>query len=221
MLPGSREEIISAAVCRNKMYELFNQYGTSVFHKNKSVIEHGGCPSEYVYLIKSGCVSQSFIDHEGTLKTILILSKGDIFGEVTLLHNDTDMVITQTFENTFLSKISSEVFLSVLKDNPEYYYYVSVLISNKFKILMAQLHDSSFLDVSLRLRNLLERLSIQIGTPAEDGIRINMRFTHENLACMINSTRSTVTKKLAELEEQNFISFKNKYIVVKTKKNLK
>ena len=98
---------------------------------------------------------------------------------------------------------------------------MSVLISNKFKILMAQLHDSSFLDVSLRLRNLLERLAVQIGIPCEEGIKINMRFTHENLAYMINSTRSTVTKKLAELEEQDFISFKNKYIIVKTKKDLK
>lgn len=221
MLPSTRDEIISTNICRKKMYDLFNQYGTSVSHKNKSVIAQGGSPPDYVYLIKSGCVSQSFIDPEGNLKTILILLKGDIFGEITLLHNDTDMVITQTFEHTVLSKISSEVFLSVLKDNPEYYYYMSVLISNKFKILMAQLHDSSFLDVSLRLRNLLERLAVQIGIPCEEGIKINMRFTHENLAYMINSTRSTVTKKLAELEEQDFISFKNKYIIVKTKKDLK
>ena len=215
MLPLNREEIVSSNICRIHMLKLFKDCGTQVYHKNKSVIEHGGYPADNIYLIKSGCVSQSFIDCNGNLKTILILSKGDIFGEVTLLRNDTDMVISQTFSNTVLSKIPAEIFLSKLSENPEYYYYMSVLISNKFKILMAQLHDSSFLDVSLRLKNLLTRLSAQMGTPIAGGIRINTRFTHEDIAYMINSTRSTVTKKLAELEAEGMISYENKFIIVK------
>ncbi|GFI62021.1 global nitrogen regulator [Clostridiales bacterium] len=148
------------------------------------------------------------------MKTILILSHGDLFGEVTLFHNDIDLVITQAFVNTSIIKIPSQVFLTALKKNPEYYYYISVMISNKFKILMAQLHDSSFFDVSLRLKNLLIRLADQMGTPTESGTKINYRFTHEEMAYMINSTRSTVTKKLSELEEKKVISYENKFIIV-------
>ncbi len=218
MLPLNRGEIIPSNICRVHMLELFKDCGTQIYHKNKSIIEHGGYPSDNIYLIKSGCVTQSFIDCNGNLKTILILSMGDIFGEVTLLHNDTDMVISQAFGNTVLSKIPAEIFLSKLSDNPEYYYYMSVLISNKFKIIMAQLHDSSFLDVSFRLKNLLTRLAYQMGTPVDSGIRINIRFTHEDIANMINSTRSTVTKKLSELEDEGIISYESKFIIVKNLK---
>ena len=77
---------------------------------------------------------------------------------------------------------------------------------------MAQIQDSSFCNTEERLRNLLMRLSVQQGVETPDGIRIAQKFTHEELAGMIASTRSTVSRKMKLLVESGFIKIKGKHI---------
>ncbi len=84
---------------------------------------------------------------------------------------------------------------------------------------MAQVQDSSFCDTVYKLKNLLIRLSYQHGAEVPGGTRIIPRFTHEDLARMISSTRSTVTKKMKVLEKEGFIEVANHFIILKEEKS--
>lgn len=87
------------------------------------------------------------------------------------------------------------------------------MISNKLRFLMAQIQDSSFCNAEDRLKNLLIRLALQNGEKVSNGIRINHSFTHEELAGMISSTRSTVTRKIKSLEEKGIIEIRENIII--------
>ena len=123
-------------------------------------------------------------------------------------------MITNSFTNSEIEEIPISIFAEIISQHSSVNYYINLMISNKFRIILAQLQDSSFRNVEERLRNLLIRLSYQHGEETNNGIKITHQFTHEDLAHMISSTRSTVSRKLKILEKKGVIEI-NKNITVK------
>ena len=70
--------------------------------------------------------------------------------------------------------------------------------------------------VEERLKALLLFLKREIGTPTDDGIRLQTRLTHQHLAESIHTTRVTVTRTLGDFCNQGLISFdKKKHLIIK------
>ncbi|BAQ63042.1 cAMP-binding proteins - catabolite gene activator and regulatory subunit of cAMP-dependent protein kinases [Geminocystis sp. NIES-3708] len=57
-----------------------------------------------------------------------------------------------------------------------------------------------------RLIKLLKLLGKEVGEKKELGVRLKVRFTHQNLANTIGTTRVTVTRLLGDLQKQGLIS---------------
>lgn len=57
-----------------------------------------------------------------------------------------------------------------------------------------------------RLVKLLKLLGREIGETKESSVRLKVRFTHQNLANAIGTTRVTVTRLLGDLQKQGLIS---------------
>ncbi|NET48751.1 MAG: Crp/Fnr family transcriptional regulator [Merismopedia sp. SIO2A8] len=60
--------------------------------------------------------------------------------------------------------------------------------------------------VEERLRHFLILLQQEIGQPTEEGTRLSIRLTHQQLANAIGTTRVTITRLLSQLREENWIS---------------
>ena len=70
--------------------------------------------------------------------------------------------------------------------------------------------------VEERLRQLLSMLKLEIGQQVDDGVRLQVRFTHQHLAEAIHTTRVTITRILGDFQEQGLIYFDGeRHIVVK------
>jgi CRP-like cAMP-binding protein len=59
--------------------------------------------------------------------------------------------------------------------------------------------------VEERVRGLLELLATDYGQPCEDGLRLNLRLTHQELASAIGTTRVTVTRVIGTLKEEGWL----------------
>ena len=67
-----------------------------------------------------------------------------------------------------------------------------------------------------RLKQLLLMLQQEIGQPKDDGVRLQVRFTHQHLAEAIHTTRVTVTKVLGDFQARGSIYFDDaRHIVIK------
>lgn len=197
---------------RNTVLKHFCNTGSKLVFGKNEMIECQYRKLDGVYLITKGKVKQYFISSDGVERTILLLAKGDIFGEITLFQGDFDMVMTEALEKTEVRKISKEDFFNVLNNHNELFYALFEMITTKFRILMAQIYDNTYYPARDRLINLLMRLSRQYGVKENDTIRIDIRLTHEEIANMIGTTRSTVSKIVKELTRANVIYTKNKFI---------
>ena len=65
-----------------------------------------------------------------------------------------------------------------------------------------------------RLRHLLMLLQGEMGQATEDGVRINVRLTHQQLSSLIGTTRVTITRLLRQLREEGFIRIEQRNLVV-------
>jgi len=67
-----------------------------------------------------------------------------------------------------------------------------------------------------RLRQLLLMLGQEIGISSADGVRLQVRFTHQHLAHIIRTTRVTITNILGYFRNQGLICFDAKrHIIIK------
>lgn len=67
-----------------------------------------------------------------------------------------------------------------------------------------------------RLRHLLLMLKQEIGQPCIDGIRLQVRFTHQHLAEAIHTTRVTITRVLGDFQNQGLIYFDHeRHIIIR------
>lgn len=199
---------------RELILKNFIQKGQIIHFERKKIIEPGYKMIDCVYLILKGRVRQYFLDSCGYEKTILILSTGDMFGEITLFQEDFDRVLTETMEGTVVARISEKEFFSTLENYPRLYDPILKMVTTKFRILMDQIYDASYYSTRDKLINLLKRLAMQNGEKVEYGIKINIKLTHYDIAIMIGTTRETITKLLPSLKRDKIIDIKDKYIIV-------
>lgn len=199
---------------REVLLDKFSKVGTIKDYKKGTFIEYEQQKTGAVYLILDGVVKQFFIGKDGDIKVLLILSKGDMFGEVTIFQNDYDHVNTKTFSQATICKISKDKFYETLRSDPSLYETLLLMVTTKFRTLMYQIYDSTYLNAEERLYSLLKRLSIQHGIKNDIGKEIVLPFTHEEFANIIGSTRSTVSRLLKTLESDGKITRIGKRIII-------
>lgn len=59
--------------------------------------------------------------------------------------------------------------------------------------------------VEERVRGFLELLAQEYGQPCDQGLRLNLRLTHQELASAVGTTRVTVTRVLGGLREEGWL----------------
>tara|TARA_B100002051_G_scaffold273470_1_gene312319 strand:- start:616 stop:1281 length:666 start_codon:yes stop_codon:yes gene_type:complete len=71
--------------------------------------------------------------------------------------------------------------------------------------------------VEERLRSFLELMARDYGQPCEQGVRISVRLTHQELASLLGTTRVTVTRYLGQLRDQGWLEIApSRHVVVKS-----
>lgn len=209
-----REEYAIDYSYREIILNNLKDIGTEMFFHKGDFIEFQFKKMDYVYLILDGKVIEYFLDPQGKERIILILSSGDLFGEISMIQEDYDQVVTRAYTDTKVCKINKSDLMSYLEKNPSLYNSILLMVTSKFRILMSQLYDTTYFDAKDRLYRLLKRLSFQHGVKVKEGRKIHLRLIHEDLGSMIGSSRSTVTRLLKELENEGAIIRKGKTIVV-------
>ena len=75
---------------------------------------------------------------------------------------------------------------------------------------------TSLRKVESRLKELLQMLKQEMGHPVNKGVRLTARFTHQNIADAVCTTRVTVTRIMGDLQNKGLLEFDcDRHIIVK------
>ncbi|NCO75555.1 MAG: Crp/Fnr family transcriptional regulator [Cyanobacteria bacterium] len=135
-------------------------------------------------------------------------------GEETLLgwvQSDNFFGLWLTSVDTFQAKTLSDVYLKwysleEIDKNPLLAHKILSQIAKRLRQTEELLAIAGLKKVEDRLLKLLKLLAKEIGEKQESFTRIKVRFTHQNLANAIGTTRVTVTRILGDLQKQGLVS---------------
>jgi CRP-like cAMP-binding protein len=114
--------------------------------------------------------------------------------------------------DTYQAKALSGVYLkwyalSEIEDSPHLSQTILNQVVHRIRQTEALLAIAGLKLVEERLMELLRLLAKEMGEPMDNGTRLIVRLTHQNLADAIGTTRVTVTRLLGDFQRQNLISF--------------
>jgi CRP/FNR family transcriptional regulator, cyclic AMP receptor protein len=185
------------------------------------VIFHRDDPGQVLYMIKEGKVKMCIISPDGQEVSLAVFGKGEYFGEFALLDGlprSTDAVALEKVECYTLQRSD---FHNTIQKNPRIAILVLEALSKRLRNTNNMIEDLIFLDVYGRVAKKLLELAEAHGYKVDDGIRIDVRLTQQELAAMVGASRESVNKVLGYFTDKNFISTDKHRITIHNTNDLK
>ena len=153
---------------------------------------------DHIWIVVRGIVKLSCLNEQGDDVLLAIAGPNEPFGD-PLTHLD-------LFEATTLDHCDL-LGLSIQDVNTTPH-----LSSNLMKAMMQRTRQSEALiallglrGVENRVKSFLELLAEDYGQPCDQGLKLNLRLTHQEIASAVSTTRVTVTKVLGQLKESGWM----------------
>lgn len=178
---------------------------TPVSYKKKSFLYHQEDSAAYAYIVKSGRVRLTLFSLDGTEKQLYIAGPGCLFGEIACImsfpHTETALCV----QDTLLYQISQQELVEAIRTDWEINKRVFNSVFRKNTVYHRQILELCFLSSLQRIALHLIDLCKRHGVREKDGYRLDLKFTHADLASLIHTSRVTVNTSFSWLIENHYL----------------
>jgi CRP/FNR family cyclic AMP-dependent transcriptional regulator len=187
------------------LHELMNAAKRRAFRSGE-VIFHRDDPGQVLYMIKDGKVKICIISPDGQEISLAVFGKGECFGEFALLDGLPRSADAIALEKVECYTLQRSDFHNAIMKNPKIAIQVLEALTKRLRNTDNMVEDLIFLDVYGRVAKKLLELADAHGIKTDDGVRIDVRLTQQELASMVGASRESVNKVMGYFTEKDFIS---------------
>ena len=152
--------------------------------------------------------------------TLAILKDGDVFGALSMIKGGAPKAYAETLEESYICAIRQDSFYMVVKEMPDVAFKLIEMINQKLLDAQDHIEDLVFRGVPARIASILIKLAEQFGVDVKEGVRIELKITHQELADMVGATRETVTVVLNNFRSEGLIDISEKQVTIHDRKAL-
>ena len=199
-------------------FEEFKKIKQIAYKKNyekQEIIFFEGDNISHIHIIVSGFIKIFKMDQSGKEKTFTLLNKGDFFGEMSLFNEKCSSASAQAIEASQLILIEQKKFKKLIDEFPELAIKIIANLSTRLRKANQQIENLTFKNVENRLIDVLVDLKRAYGKKQDKGYLISKKITHQELANLVGTTRSTTTKILNKLADEDKLINKKGYLLLK------
>ena len=199
----------------------FGVSGLSRMHARGSVLFSEGQPSRGVYVVRSGSAKLSISSAQGRVVILRVALPGDLLGVSSVLSEAPFEATAETLEPCRIDFITRDEFILLTNSNKDF----SVDVLHAIKQELTELVERTRLlllseTAAEKLARLLLKWADEDGNVVVDGTRVNLNFTHEEVAQMICTSRETVTRLFGEFSRRGLIQLDGNTILVRDRLGL-
>ena len=174
--------------------------------RSGEVIFHREDPGQVLYVIKEGKVKISLISPDGQEISLVVFGKGECFGEFAILDGLPRSADAVALEKVECYTLQRSDFHNAIMKNPKIAIQIIEVLTRRLRNTDQMVEDLIFLDVYGRVAKKLLELADTHGTKVDDGTRIDVRLTQQEIASMVGASRESVNKVMGYFTDKNFIS---------------
>lgn len=201
--------------CPHKTKKIDQTHKITNFKKGE-YIYFPDAPSTYIYLIASGRVKIGTVNEEGKEIIKVVLSKGEIFGEMVILEGNTGSDFAQAFDNdVMLCPLNVDDMNELMYKNKELSLKLIKLVGLKLKRAERKIESLVFKNARTRIIEFLIDLGTEQGQKVGFELLVKDFFTHQDIASLTATSRQTVTTILNDLRDRNLINFDRKRLLIR------
>jgi CRP/FNR family transcriptional regulator len=204
-----------------ELAKICKQNNDGKFYEKGEIIYQPGDVDSSIYYIKEGKVKLAYLDESGRKLTLAVLGEGEIFGEMVLVGQRQRELLAQVLQDARIYEIEKGRFLELMEREPWLALKVLELFGQRTREIEQKLEDLVFKDIPTRLSRQLLKLIEEHGERTPEGIQIDFKITHKELADMIGSARENTTSALNLLEREGILDKRRYRIIIKDEEKLK
>lgn len=185
-------------------------------YKRAAIVCLEGDEGDEMYVIKKGAVK---VYHALEEKDVILsfLREGDCFGEMALFdESQTRSATVETLEPTVLYVLKRRDFLKILHDHPKMAVRLLQLTMARLRKANERIQNLNLLNARSRIIKTILRLANEYGVQKDNGLLIDFKLTHQQIADLTGVVRETVSAILIDLREEGLIEIEQKKIRIKT-----
>jgi CRP/FNR family transcriptional regulator, cyclic AMP receptor protein len=174
-----------------------------------------GEPGERVMILEEGRVKVTKTEPGGHETMLSIRDPGDVIGEMSLIDESPRLATVAALEPVRALVIASSVFRGHLERTPRV--AVALLEVEMKRLRETTLKRSQFAasDTIGRLAARIVELSERYGAESEEGIRIDLALTQDDIAAWTGASRAGVAKALQTLRGLGWIETHRRRLIVR------
>lgn len=206
--------------CSEEWLIIFETNKQEIKIKANQVVFNDGDSVKGIYLIEKGKVKVLSKMGEKDYHIIRLAGHDSILGHRGI-HFKKYHIKAETLEDSVFTFIPIEIFIKIIKANPEMAIYLINFLSEELREAEDRMKNLSILDPKKRIAIILIKLIDVFGYSSSKSNLLSFTLKRSDIANMANTTYETVIRSLSFLEEKNLIEGIGKQIAIKNEKKLR
>ncbi len=195
--------------------QILRRIGFTSIYPRGSVLYAEGQPPSGIFLLCSGEVKLSLSGSDGRVLITRITRPGRVLGLSSVITGNPQKATAQTMETSRVNFVRREDFLRAMVEH-------RALSTNAVRQLSEECEsDSDHIralqlshSAAEKLANLLLTWCRQQGKLSENGVRVQLLMTHEDISQLIGTSRETVTRVLRHFRDRGLLSIHGSTLTV-------
>ena len=182
--------------------------------RRRQIVYLPGDPGEHVFFIQGGRVKCSKVSRDGKELTLDYHGPGQFFGELCVFEGAPREEMAEAMKNAIIAVLPRESLRDLLLGDPGLTLRFARVLGDRRRHIESKLEQFVFRDVHAKLASLLLELGREYGQETEDGVKIDLKITHQEMANLIGSTRETISLALASFKKRNLVQLLGRTVVL-------
>jgi CRP-like cAMP-binding protein len=173
-----------------------------------------GSEGTNAFIVTRGRLKITTSGEDGREFVLQIIGPGDVLGELALLDRSPRSATVVAVEPSELLVIQRRDFLPFLKRHPAVAVKLLEELGGRVRRLSDLLEDTVFLGLGARLAKKLLVLAVSFGREVQNGIRVDLKLSQQELGEMVGMTRESINKQIRSWTKEGVLSMQKGFITI-------
>lgn len=187
---------------------------TTTFPAGSILFSEGQQPRG-IYILCHGRAKLTTASSEGKMLITHVAGEGEVLGISSAISGKAYKSTAETVEPSQVNFVKRDDFLKFLHENGDACFQAAQQLSEECQT--AENHVRSLglsHSAAEKMANLLLSWAEENGKDSDQGLRIKLLMTHQEIAQMIGTSRETVTRLLGDFKQKKIISIKGSTLMI-------
>jgi CRP-like cAMP-binding protein len=185
------------------------------FERGSTLMHHDEVPGR-VLVIERGHAKVTLLSEDGKEVVLAFRGPGDVLGEVAALGGEPRSATVRALEPVDALAVAAADFDALLEEHPRIALVVLRVVIERLREADRQQFEFAAYQTLGRVARRIVELAERFGEPGDDGVRIGLGISQEELAGWAGASREATSKALHDLRAMSLIETERRHITVRS-----